>query len=256
MDDDSLPPWPDWTGFTSDMTIPEGYPYPFVKIDNANRLITLPKPLLYKILSELNPEHLAKLCRSDKRLSQICRAEEFWSFKHRQRFAKPQDFRKIFYDRQVEELQMVANNLKNEQQYKIKTLILSAGRQENEIDALRLAGFAQSRAAFSSYENFERDMLNKIRNPGLARRIPHPQPGIIPIIPILPPSIGPNFESQINPNAPIFQKYPPSQFGSPLLALIRAIYDLIAEYNPIFVRIFEETKKLSDKLDYYGAEDE
>ena len=219
----------------------------------GNRLIQLPKPLLYKILSELDPEHLAKICSSSVRLRNICKSREFWDFKERSTFNTRPDYRKLFYDRQFSELQSQDDKLRTELQNKIQELIVSAVGVEDKKETFSLARYLLSNVNFEPYSNFESEVIQVIR--GIQPTAPLTTPILNMFIYSLP-RINPNFESRINLNSPVFANYPLSDFrGSPLHALVRAIYDVIADYKPKFLRLFAEIEKLREQLLAYEDEE-
>ena len=205
-----LPPPPP----TGSFEIPSGYPFPPPQIQ---QLITLPKDILYKILSELKPSDLAKICKSHTQLAKICNDSNFWKFKHLQTFknlpSKPNP-KTIYYHR----LRDINREL-NQDLVKKLTEVITSVTGNNYVYRTGLA-LAVSGNFSPTFMEFEREILNHIK--------------------YLIQSI------YINPNAEIFKQYPIDQFGSPLSALLKALYDIKSEYQREIIQLRNEIEDLKN----------
>ena len=243
-------------------------------IPDANRLITLPKPIIYQILSELNPVHLGDLCKSNSQLAAICREKQFWKFKHTVGFGSPApkpDQRIVFYNRKQTKLHKDLSNLEDLTREIRINLILSILKNppsqevivgvrngipdfdETQFDPSmiqlgadinRLAGHPV--LPFDTFKDFEGRILRFIQ---LAAQ-PAPQRRGIPVRVTRKPLVGNYLKEQIDPNAKLFEQYPLSDFDNdPIRALLRAIYDNTANYATDLMELEDELRETRRVLD-------
>ena len=230
---------------------------------SAQQLITLPRDLLYRILAELSEQDLARICQASSELSAICKEEQFWKAKHTFEFGglppKP-DQRLEFLERRVEKSHVMSHTLMNELTDKNTKLVLSVlknpppinlikhpdilkpeERQNFDPDTLKLAKDVYFLASNSTnvykpvYDKYLEKILDLIRpQPPVGRR-PPPRRVLL----------SEDFESQINPNAKVFEQYASGDFD-PIIVLIGLLYDNTA---PV-MKIVEELKnKRVDTID-------
>ena len=232
---------------------------------NNNTLITIPKTLLYKILSEMKAEELSRICTADRYLSKICRSEDFWLFKHRTSFNRNPDFRKIFFQEQFQQLQKDALYYRKKVEDEIYSLVKSTLIPGSD----NLARILSQRSASVSFslDDFE-SFYNGIMNLNVPANQLGAMAGTLQVLPQhqhinqLLQQVGiprfhelaPYIQDKINPNARIFQNLDPSiSRDKPLLyrILIEEIYNIIGKYNPIMVQIYENTEELNQQLEKY-----
>ena len=221
------------------------------------QLVSLPKDLIYKILSDLNPVDLSQICQSSTELARICNSDEFWNFKHTSTMGslpKPRDKRLVFYERRAEQLDKISDQLIGEIRNRITNLIFSilkkppTGDDPESKGILRdvgtIANTAQGRKLNETNTEFQAGMLHLIRSEPLPGRR---RPGTR-----VPPrkKFSEHFESWINPDANLFKMYPFPEYNfDPVEALIQAIYDIKSEYVDRFVELIDEVIELSNQLD-------
>lgn len=63
---------------------------------NEEFLLSLPRDVMFNVLSALDPVSLGRLCRASPRLDKICKNREFWEYKYRQDFGNL-DVKDLYY---------------------------------------------------------------------------------------------------------------------------------------------------------------
>ena len=236
-------------------------------LSDTNQLITLPKPIIYQILSELNPVHLGELCKSNSQLAAICREKQFWKFKHTVGFGSPApkpDQRIVFYVRKLTKLKEDIGNLEDQTREATINIIVSVLKNpppkeviigdvmgtvdfdETQFDpgVLQLGNDINKLANYRvmSYENFEEFENRMLR---IIQPATRPVRGGRPVR-VRQPLISDCFKEQINPNAKLF----PSNFDDdPIRDLLRAIYDNTYHYAYSLMDLEDETDEIKRVLD-------
>ena len=232
---------------------------------DRNKLITLPKPLLYLILSQMKPQDLSKICATDTYLSKICQSEEFWVFKRRETFKKKPDFRRMFYVEQLEQLKRNLKTYREKAEDEIYSLIKSASISGSNDRIYR----QYARMLVGKLTNTQFDTFEDFSQFSSSIRISPSQLGVIPRVAQIrqPAQIGqpapnqrvillfPEIMENIDPNAEFFKKNEScvedygDDFYSPVL--LDNIYDIVSKYNSILVRINDDLDELEDQLHNY-----
>lgn len=240
----------------------------FGNIPSPEQLITLPKVLIYKILSELSPYDLANICKANSQLAGICKERQFWKFKHNISFGSlPQkpDQRIIFYEKEMEKLNRTSINLQDQARETAVNLIMSTlkkqppkqsiGQIESEdeykvdpnTNQLGKDIYQFARLSFrlnETYEKLVNRILKSIRPPLPPRTFPGGQR-----MPAARRLISQDLENQIDPNAKLFEEYPLSEFNNdPIVALVTAIFDNISPYKVRILKLYDEMEEIGRVL--------
>lgn len=94
---------------------------------NPEALISLPTELMFKILVELDPTSLGRLCAASPTLNRFCESDEFWKYRFVQDFGKL-DIKRMYYSRKY-------SNIDTELETQIRNLLnlhIDIGRPEEE----------------------------------------------------------------------------------------------------------------------------
>lgn len=194
--------------------------FPPPQLYQTPQLITLPKDIIYKILSELKPSDLAQICKSHTQLAKIGNDSNFWKLKHLQSFKtlpRKSDPKMKYYYRLLHINDDKIHQLENDLIKKLFEIIRVVTDDKYIFNEYSLDNQI-SRNFSPTFMEFERRMLKKLNS----RYI----------------------NSVINPNAEIFKQYPIDQFRSPLSALLKALFDIKLENQREIKRLQYEIEDL------------
>lgn len=211
-----------------------GRPLPLTPV-KPSHLVSLPTPLIYEILSGLSPRNLANVCKANKLLSGICSDKQFWKFKNT-KYGGKQPFkpdRRIYiFEQRMSSLQKQINEQRANRNTQISNLIWSVlpvsddqNVSEHISETVSIIEVYIEKQNTLKYEDFSQNVLSFIRN------------------------YHETFEQWIDSNRDVFKEYSLSEFSdNPLLALIKAIYDVKSSYRHTIYMLRDEKDEIKDVL--------
>ena len=213
-------------------------------------LLQLPKDVLYKILLNLQPSELNRICQTNSQISNICNNSEFWAFKYHYSFKEPFpkiDPRLIYYEKEYKtlndiyhrdhlllyrdvsrllsstfpltdknQLTQIKNTISGRLSKKIRTCVINLtdefASDEYDIDQ-------EISKCFNDFSQEFQALIEDRRHRGRH-----------------------NIAADINLDADVFKEYPIDQYTNPITALSKAVFYILFEY-------WETNSPLSDQID-------